>query len=199
VTYVSIDEGSLPDPRLMWQQQFYRSALPPWAVAYDISDEEFVAGTDSSSLQAETELIREVTSLRPTVVTVSLGPIEVANRISTPAFAAALGRLLAALRRDAVPTVLVANVIPIPIPGRQQLVAAYNSAIATVTKQDGDVLVDVHATILNPPSGSPIVVFREPSAGPVAVFASEGLLPRGAALFAQAFERAMKHQPDSRP
>ena len=82
---------------------------------------------------------------------------------------------------------------------RQQLVAAYNSAIATVTKQDGDVLVDVHATILNPPSGSPIVVFREPSAGPVAVFASEGLLPRGAALFAQAFERSMKHQPDSRP
>jgi hypothetical protein len=196
VTYVSIDEGSLPDPRFTWQQQFYRSALPPWAVAYDISDEDFVAG--SSSLQAESELIGEVTTLRPTVVTVSLGPIEIADRISAPTFAAALGRLLAALRRDAVPTVLVANVIPIPIPGRQQLVASYNSAIAVVTKLEGGVLVDVHAALLKLSSGDPAALFTHSSDGPVTVFASEGLVPRGAALFAQAFEKAMKHHPDSR-
>jgi hypothetical protein len=182
VTYVSIDEGSLTDPRLTWQQLFYRSALPPWAVAYDISDEEF--GRTSVAM---TELIKQVTSLRPTVVTVSLGPLEIANRVSTDTFAAALDRLLAALRRDGVPTVLVANVIALPIPGRQQLIAAYNVAIASVTKQQHDVLVDVHRALLRVPSG-----------GPIAVFATEGLSPRAAGLFAATFASAMKHHPDSR-
>jgi lysophospholipase L1-like esterase len=184
VTYVSIDEGAPPDFRFAWQQRFYRTALPQWAVAYDLSDNDFMGPGGDDWRSTDTELIHEVTSFRPSVVTVALGLSEVANGVSADTFAAALHRLLTALRDDAVPTVLVANVIPLATSQRAALVHAYNDAIVTLAGAEGDVLVDVYTAFVRAHAAAGVL---------------GGILSaRGQQIFAAAFEKAMKHRRDSR-
>jgi hypothetical protein len=186
VTYVSVDEGTPADFRLAWEEQFYREALAPWAVAYDVSENDVMGAFGDGWQEAETELIQQVVSFRPSVVTVALGLSEVTSGVSAETFAGALARLLAALHDDAVPTVLVANLIPLPVSGGGLLVNAYNAAIGSVTRAEGDVLVDVHGAFM-----------RAEVAGDAAAHAG-GLTSVGQDLFAAAFDAAMKHRPDSR-
>jgi GDSL-like lipase/acylhydrolase family protein len=187
VTYVSIDEGSPAGFRRTWQQRFYQTALPRWAVAYDISEDRFVDPAGNEWQAAEALLIDQVSSLRPTVVTVALGLSEVANGISLTTFEPALRRLLVALHHDSVPTVLVANLVPLPTSRGDGLVTAYNAAIGSATRAEGDTLVDVYAEFL-----------RAHDAGAGADLGG-GLTALGQDVFAAAFERSMKHRPESRP
>jgi len=186
VTYVSIDESSATELRDTWQQHFYRTALPTWTVAYDISEDQFIDPIGDGWQEAETELIDQVTSFRPSVVTVALGLSEVANGIGIQTFAPALRRLLGALHDDTVATVLVADVIPLPMSRGGRVVTAYNAAIVAATKAEGDVLVDVHSAVR-----------RAQAAGDAAVL-GDSLTSLGEELFATAFEEAMAHRPDSR-
>jgi hypothetical protein len=193
VTYVSIDEGlsiqdgTGPEFRLKWQQLFLRSALPLWAVEYEINEDDFIDSRGAEWQDAETQLIAQVASLRPTVVTVVLGEVEARTGISTATFAGALNRLLAALHGDEIPTVLVANVVPMAPSASQPFVTSYNAAIAAATKAHGDVLVDVHGALV-----------RAGDAANAGVLTSQGVIPREVELVAQTFEAAMRNRPDSR-
>jgi hypothetical protein len=186
VTYVSI-LGAQPvdsdDPRLAWAQEFCRSALPDWATAYDLS---VPAGWEPD----ESALLRQVLGLHPTVVTVSLGLQDALSGMPVPTFSGALEELLTALRSARVPTVLVANVLPLPGPlpaGLSSVIASYNQSIAADTAGDRAVLVDVHSAF-----------DRALAHGEAVIAPGNALTPLGERLMADTFAAAVRNRPLSR-
>jgi hypothetical protein len=185
VTYVSVGEPQstdLQDVRTAWPQQFYRAALPHWATAYEVA---VTPGWQSNT----GSLVRQLLALRPTVVTVALGEEEAALGIGVTEFSAALRRVLQALHRAGVPTVLVANLQPLDGPqpggaGITALIGAYNQAIAAAAPAEGAVLVDVHSALSH-----------ALQAGKAAGESGGGLTPLGENLTAAAFELGARHRP----
>jgi len=183
VTYVSVTEAQQDQPgdaRTSWTQQFYRSSLPAWATAYEL---DLPSGWEFS----EPSLISEVLALRPTVVTVALGLDEAFDGTGVLEFAGALRQLLVALHKAGVPTVLVANVLPLPgsPPDSSELTSlihAYNVTIATESAAEDAVLVDAHDAFARAlQTGQPVMAY------------GNSLTTLGENLMAGAFEAEAKH------
>jgi hypothetical protein len=185
VTYVSIlgaQPADTSDPRVAWSLVFSRSALPGWATAYDLT---VPAGWELDG----SALLRQVLDLHPTVVTVSLGLQDALSGVPAPTFSAALTELLGALRAARVPTVLVANVLPLPGPqppgaGFGELISSYNQSIAADAAAGGAVLVDVHSAFA-----------RALARGRAVMADGNSLTPLGASLMAGTFAAAVRHRP----
>jgi len=189
VTYVSVTESEPAQPgdvRVSWPMLFYRSALPSWATAYELS-------VPSGWQFNESPLISQLLALRPTVVTVELGLDEVFGGVGVSEFSASLSQLLTALHTDGVPTVLVANILPLPgsqagASGVTGLIAAYNAAIAADSAAEGAVLVDAHGTFA-----------RALQAGEGVMAFGSSLTPLGETLMARTFDAGARHRPLWRP
>jgi acyl-CoA thioesterase I len=151
------------DPRSQaWPVVFFRTALPPTAVLYNLG---ISGATTEAALTGE---LPAALSVRPALVTVWLNVDDLAAGVSAADYEARLGQLVHALRRDGAAQVLVANTpyldrLPLyraclartqrcpfagPVPQPAALnaaVDAYNAAIARVATREGATLVDLHA------------------------------------------------------
>ncbi len=182
VTYVALGEQLQPratDPRLLWQDVFRRAALPYWATTYLVEVE--------GSWQVDPEaVVRQVSALNPTVISVDVGFEEASAGEDAAEFSASLRQLLEALETRHVPTILLANLPPAPaqpdsVPTRGE-VADYDSAIAADSKAAGTVLVDIHDLLAHASVGGQAL-------------SSRGMLTtRGAAVVADAFAAAAKRR-----
>lgn len=147
-----------------WTQVFYRTALPRAAVYYNFG----VAGDTVSG--AQTDQVPGALALSPSLVTVWLNVNDLLAGVPAAKYQGQLGHLVHDLRRGGEAQVMVANTpyldrLPAylachggpvnqcpPLPLAQLDAAAinarvdeYNAAIATVVREEGAVLVDLHA------------------------------------------------------
>lgn len=141
------------DPTLAWPEVFRRTALPP--------DARFTSlGVSGSTVAAalEQQAPRAV-ELEPTLVTVWLNVNDLTRFVPPETYESQLRRLVRHVRRDGETTVLVANTPALdrlPAVARFGLdpalidgvVDAYNQAIDRVVRDEGAVLVDLHAASL---------------------------------------------------
>jgi acyl-CoA thioesterase-1 len=150
-----------------WPQVFFRTALPGAAVYYNFAiSGDTVAG-------AITNQLPDTLAVHPTLVTAWLNVNDILAGVPPDRYHDQLAKLVHELRRGGATQVLVANVpyldrLPVylachggPIsdtihcpsssvaalnaPQLNALVDAYNAAIADVVRQEGAVLVDLHA------------------------------------------------------
>lgn len=141
------------DPTLAWPEVFRRRALPPDTVFTSLG----VSGsTVAAALQQQAPRAVE---LRPTLVTVWLNVNDLTRFVPPETYESQLRDLVRRLRRDGGTTVLVANTPALdrlPAIARFGLdpalvngaVEAYNRAIERVVRDEGAVLVDLHAASL---------------------------------------------------
>ena len=141
------------DPALAWPEVFRRRALPPDTVFTSLG----VSGsTVAAALQQQAPRAVE---LRPTLVTVWLNVNDLTRFVTPETYESQLRDLVHRLRRDGEATVLVANTPALdrlPAIARFGLdpalingaVDAYNRAIERVVRDEGAVLVDLHAAAL---------------------------------------------------
>ena len=150
-----------------WPQVFFRTALPPAAIYYN-----FGLSGDTVS-EAQSDQAPEALGIDPTLVTVWLNVNDLLAGVPPASYRVQLQGLVHALRRDGKAQVLVANtpyvdrlpvylacqgkpasstircpmspVVHLEPAAINGLVDAYNVAIAAVVKQEGAVLVDLHA------------------------------------------------------
>jgi hypothetical protein len=185
VTYVAVlgaQPADTSDPRVTWSVVFSRSALPVWTTAYDL--------TVPADWELDgTALLQQVLDLHPTVVSVSLGLQDALSGVPAPTFSAALTQLLDALRTARVPTVLIANVLPLPGPqpqgaGFAGVISSYNQSIASDAAASGSVLVDVHSAF-----------DRALARGQAVMAGGNSLTPLGESLMAGTFAAAARHRP----
>lgn len=141
------------DPTLAWPEVFRRTALPP--------DARFTSlGVSGSTVAAALEQqVPRAVELEPTLVTVWLNVNDLTRFVPPDTYEAQLRELVRRVRRDGAATVLVANtpaldrlpavtrfgLDPALIDG---VVDAYNEAIDRVVRDEGAVLVDLHAASL---------------------------------------------------
>lgn len=141
------------DPTLAWPEVFRRRALPPDTVFTSLG----VSGsTVAAALQQQAPRAVE---LQPTLVTVWLNVNDLTRFVAPETYESQLRDLVHRLRRDGETTVLVANTPALdrlPAVSRFGLdpalidgaVDAYNRAIERVVRDEGAVLVDLHAASL---------------------------------------------------
>lgn len=141
------------DPTLAWPEVFRRTALPP--------DARFTSlGVSGSTVAAALEQqVPRAVEVEPTLVTVWLNVNDLTRFVRPETYESQLRRLVRRVRRDGETTVLVANtpaldrlpavtrfgLDPALIDG---VVDAYNQAIDRVVREEGAVLVDLHAASL---------------------------------------------------
>lgn len=141
------------DPTLAWPEAFRRTALPP--------DARFTSlGVSGSTVAAALEQqVPRAVELEPTLVTVWLNVNDLTRFVPPDTYEAQLRDLVRRLRRGGETTVLVANTPALdrlPAVTRFGLdaalidgvVDAYNQAIDRVVRDEGAVLVDLHAASL---------------------------------------------------
>lgn len=141
------------DPTLAWPEVFRRRALPPDTVFTSLG----VSGsTVAAALQQQAPRALE---LQPTLVTVWLNVNDLTRFVPPETYELQLRDLVHRLRRDGETTVLVANTPALdrlPAIARFGLdpalivgaVDAYNQAVERVVRDEGAVLVDLHAASL---------------------------------------------------
>ncbi len=149
-----------------WPQVFFRTALPESAVLYNFS----IPGATVVTALSEEDPV--ALSVDPMLVTVWLNVNDLIGRVSASDYESRLDRLVRDMRRGGKARVLVANTPyldrlpaylgcragtpPVGVtcpPGLADFgpaeinnaVDAYNSAIARVVREEGAILVDVHA------------------------------------------------------
>jgi lysophospholipase L1-like esterase len=133
-----------------WPRVFLRTALPP--------DTQFTSLGISGSTVATAlrQQVPKALALDPTLVTVWLNVNDLAKFVSVETYESQLRDLVHRLRRDGRATVLVANtpaLDALPSVARfginpslvTNAVATYNTAIERVVREEGAVLVDLHA------------------------------------------------------
>lgn len=142
------------DPTLAWPEVFRRRALPPDTVFTSLG----VSGsTVAGALQQQASRAVE---LAPTLVTVWLNVNDLTRFVSPETYESQLRDLVHRLRRDGDTTVLVANTPALdrlPAIARFGLdpalidgaVDAYNRVIERVARDEGAVLVDLHAASMS--------------------------------------------------
>jgi GDSL-like Lipase/Acylhydrolase family len=169
--YVAIGEsgadgsrGGPPDLRSQWTQMFYRSTLGTDAVLYDLtSGGQTVAEVLSSVLP-------QALAVHPELATVWLSTADIVAGTALPVYEQELKQLVEALRHAGA-TVLLANAAPPEVfpalescgsgasvcdsqggpnlssPALASTVSAYDSVIASVGRQTGADIVDVHSVL----------------------------------------------------
>lgn len=187
VTYVSISEsppaGSV-DVRASWPLLFESTSLPRWALTDELV-------LPDGWVFSEGAVLDQLLALRPTVVTLVAGLPELSEGLAPGSFAAALRRLLGALRGARVPTVLVANLLPssgpATTPTQDATVAAYNKAIAAACAAEGAGLVNADALFTQ--------ALRQ---GKAVLGPGDALTALGQGLLASGFRSVLGHRPVSR-
>ena len=141
-----------------WPQVLHRTALPAGAVFVNMG----IPG--ATVAQAMAEEVNPALQVRPNLVTVWLNVNDIVRGVTPADYERQLDTLVRSLRRDGATRVLVANTPPLDrlpafLAGRNlgvlpdpvvvdQLVDAYNEAIARVVERRGAFLVDLHAVAL---------------------------------------------------
>jgi acyl-CoA thioesterase-1 len=147
--------GSDQPLRDAWPRVLHRTALPAGAVFVNMG----IPG--ATVAQALAEEVTHALAARPNLVTVWLNVNDMTRGVTPAQYERQLDSLVTSLRGDGSTRVLVANTPPLdrlpayttgrllaglPEPeALQELVAAYNAAIARVVERQGAVLVDLHA------------------------------------------------------
>lgn len=158
--------GSLEPAAQAWTSVFYRTALPPSALFYNLGE---VGATTQQALKDELPV---ALGLHPDLVTVWLNADDLIHGVSAADYGAQLDRLLAALADAGAARLLVANTPvlsdlpayraclpeppaggpacaftagPVPAPAElDRLVDGYNAQIAAAVSRHGAQLVDLH-------------------------------------------------------
>lgn len=141
-----------------WPRVLHRSALPAGSIFVNMG----IPG--ATVAQALAEELNQALASRPNLVTVWLNVNDITQGVSPAEYERQLDRLVKALRGDGSVRVLVANTPPLDtlpayqagrllvgFPGPaalQEVVAAYNGAIARVVERQGAHLVDLHAVVM---------------------------------------------------
>jgi lysophospholipase L1-like esterase len=137
-----------------WPRILHRSALPAGAVFVNMG----IPG--ATVAQALAEEVNDTLAARPSLVTVWLNVNDINRGVSPAEYERQLETLVRTLRRNGSTRVLVANTPPldhlpayqagrvlagVPSQALEDVIAAYNQAIARVVERQGALLVDLHA------------------------------------------------------
>jgi lysophospholipase L1-like esterase len=204
--YVALGENGQGSSRFptnlgaAWTQMFYRSALGTSGTFYDFSmPDQTVAGVLGQELA-------QAQAVHPDLVTVWLSTADIVDGTDPATYGTELRQLVGALRRQGT-TVLVANAVPPALesafdvcvrrfggcgapatpppsgslsPGAlAAAVTAYDGTIATVARQTGALLVDVHSVLAQALQGGGVGSILTPN--------GTSLSEHGAALVARTF------------
>ena len=178
--YVALGEngraapGSRTNLRAAWTQIFYQSALGTTGTFYDFSM------PDQTVADVLGQELAQALAVHPDLVTVWLSTADIVDGTDPATYGTELRQLVGALRRQGT-TVLLANAVP-PValesafdvctrrfggcstaappptsgalsPGLASAVTAYDDTIASVARQTGAMLVDVHSVLVQCRSG----------------------------------------------
>ncbi len=182
-----------------WIQSFYRSALATTGTLYDLSER------GETIADARDNLLPEALAEHPDLVTVWVSTEDIVSGTPLVTYGLELSQLVEALRQQGA-TVLLANAPPPalfpalescpgstdgcrsgvsapPAAGVATLVTGYDSTIASVARQTGARLVDVHAALSS--------AVETGGVGSVLSGEESSLSPGGSALVARAFLKAL--------
>ncbi len=145
----SVGVGSAIPLRDAWPQVFFRTALPRNTVFVNF-------GVDGATVSdALTDEVPDALKLKPTIATVWLNVNDIKDVVFPSTYERQLRQLVHELRRGGATRVLVANTPPldqlpakpsyIPAAVANEVVDRYNQVIARVVREEGAVLVDLHA------------------------------------------------------
>jgi lysophospholipase L1-like esterase len=186
--------------RAGWTQMFYQSALGTSGTFYDFSM------PDQTVADVLGQELAQVQAVHPDLITVWLSTADIVDGTDPATFGTELRQLVGALRRQGA-TVLVANAVPPALesafdvctrrfggcstpappltsgalsPGAlASAVTAYDGTIASVARQTGALLVDVHSVLARALQGGGVGSILTPD--------GSSLSEQGAALVARAF------------
>ena len=183
-----------------WIQSFYRSALGTTGTLYDLSER------GETIADARNNLLPEALAVHPDLVTLWVSTEDIISGTPLATYGHQLSQLVEALRQQGA-TVLLANAAPPalipalescpgstdgcgpggsappPAAGEATEVTDYDNTIASVARQSGARLVDVHAALSS--------AVETGGAGSVLSVHGSSLSPGGSALVARAFLKAL--------
>jgi hypothetical protein len=182
-----------------WIQSFYRSAFGTTGTLYDLSER------GETIADARNNLLPEALAVHPDLVTLWVSTEDIVSGTPLATYGHQLSQLVEALRQQGA-TVLLANAAPpalypalescpgsstqgcgpggpAPPPTVATEVTDYDNTIASVARQTGARLVDVHAALSS--------AVETGGAGSVLSVQGSSLSPGGSALVARAFLKAL--------